>query len=89
MTHADALMNAVFSALDRIDDMSARWFADEVGYERCTFLRDEDGWIVVQWCDHEYLMDPRRVFCNPTDARIEHEILRDKAESRVYEQEMQ
>ena len=82
--HAEILMNMTFAALDRIPETD-RWFADEHSYEKCEFVRDEGPWIVVRWCGDEIKLDPRRVFCNPTDARVEHELLADKAADRVYE----
>jgi len=82
MNHADIIMSMTLSALDPDED-TARWFADELGVEPCEFVRAEGESIVVKWLGRKLWVDARRVFCNPTDAQIEHEILADKAESRV------
>jgi len=82
MNHADIIISATLDALNREND-SARWFADELGVERCEFVRTDGRQIVVKWMGQELSLNPRQVFCNPVDAQIEHEILADKAESRV------
>lgn len=84
MNHADHLMSAVFAALDRRDE-NERWWADEVGVERCEFVRAEEHCIVVRWKDVEMKIPTRSVFANPTDAHTCHEMLRSNAEARCYE----